>query len=688
MLRENITAAAGPPGVVPGPPAHTQVETFSAAFAPDTWDDGDSTVDCVFYSGAIVPRVDFWTGEPYDLVLSLEPGAIRMDRLNNGAPVVDNHNTFGSIRDQLGVVKPGTARVEKGKAVATLQFSQRDELAPLRADIKAGIVRNVSVGAQIVTKNETTPKGQDRKQFTAIDWEPYEISLTMVPADAGAVLMSAAAARPQNEVVEATASAAAATRAISPKEQKPMENATITAGAGARSEESAAVVQAVAPPAVDEQKLRDEAVQAERLRVAKIREMTLPFQTQLGERFSFELIDSGASSENAGIRILERLAALGKAEPPTDPNQPGNATVTRDAGDTMRESMAAYILYRDNPSSVKLEEGKGREYVGMRLSELARECLEVKGVRTRGMNPDRIALSALTTTDFPAILANVANKTLREGYLAAPRTFTQFCRQVSAVDFKPVNRVQMSDLQALQPLNETGEYHRAPLSDSVQTYALATFGEVVAIDRKVIINDDLQAMTRIPFQLGVAAARLESDTVWAVITGNQVMIEDGNVLFFAAHNNLFTGAGSALSLTSLATSRSKFRLQRGPKGTYLNLEPTFLIVPTSLETAAMQLIAPINLVATTSVGNVIPEWVRTLNPVVEPRLDPASSTAWYLAAKPTMIDTIEFCYLEGQDGVYIETRQGFDVDGFEIKARLDFASAAIDFRGLQKNAGV
>ena len=50
-----------------------------------------------------------------------------------------------------------------------------------------------------------------------------------------------------------------------------MENATITAGAGARSEESAAVVQAVALPAVDEQKLRVEAVQAERSRIAKIR---------------------------------------------------------------------------------------------------------------------------------------------------------------------------------------------------------------------------------------------------------------------------------------------------------------------------------------------------------------------------------------------------------------------------------
>jgi hypothetical protein len=52
-----------------------------------------------------------------------------------------------------------------------------------------------------------------------------------------------------------------------------------------------------------------------------------------------------------------------------------------------------------------------------------------------------------------------------------------------------------------------------------------------------------------------------------------------------------------------------------------------------------------------------------------------------------VIDTIEYCYLEGQQGVYTETRQGFDVDGFEIKARLDFAAAPVEYRGLQKNVG-
>ncbi|MBF0437450.1 MAG: hypothetical protein HQL77_19095, partial [Magnetococcales bacterium] len=49
--------------------------------------------------------------------------------------------------------------------------------------------------------------------------------------------------------------------------------------------------------------------------------------------------------------------------------------------------------------------------------------------------------------------------------------------------------------------------------------------------------------------------------------------------------------------------------------------------------------------------------------------------------------TIEYAYLEGQTGVYIETRMGFEVDGVEIKARLDFGAKAIDWRGFFKNPG-
>jgi hypothetical protein len=83
----------------------------------------------------------------------------------------------------------------------------------------------------------------------------------------------------------------------------------------------------------------------------------------------------------------------------------------------------------------------------------------------------------------------------------------------------------------------------------------------------------------------------------------------------------------------------------------------------------------------------VPQSIRTLTPIAEPRLDAASDKAWYLIANPNQIDTIEYAYLEGQQGAYIESRNGFDVDGVEIKARLDFGAKAIDWRGLYKNSG-
>jgi len=449
-----------------------------------------------------------------------------------------------------------------------------------------------------------------------------------------------------------------------------------------------------APSVPDAETLRQQAVEAERLRASEIRKMAAPFH--LDEKFVNSLVDDGVSVEAARERIMEELAR--KAGPPSHgANPPASNGV--DARDKMRAGMEASILFRGNPADSKLRDA-GREFAGLTLVDIARECLEAIGIKTRGMSRNEIArvalqgrygaeeyfagLGMMTTSDFPNILANVANKTLRQAYEAAPRTFVPFCRQVSASDFKPINRVQLSDVPTLPKINEKGEFHRTALSDSKETYSLATFGEIVAITRKVIVNDDLQALTRVPAGLGQAAANLESDTVWAVITGNP-SLSDNVALFHATHKNLNTT--NALALVGLGTARTAFRVQKAPKGTILNLQPRFLIVPAALEQTADQLIYPINLAAT-AVTSVVPTWVQSLVKVVEGRLDAVPSTGattWFMAADPSQIDTIEYCYLEGQQGVYIETRQGFDVDGVEIKARLDFAAGAIDFRGLQKN---
>jgi hypothetical protein len=121
------------------------------------------------------------------------------------------------------------------------------------------------------------------------------------------------------------------------------------------------------------------------------------------------------------------------------------------------------------------------------------------------------------------------------------------------------------------------------------------------------------------------------------------------------------------------------------KKTVLNIRPTYLLVPVSLELAAEQLLAQ-NLTPTKT-ADVVPQSIRSLAVIAEPRLDTVSQTGWFLTASPAQIDTLEYAYLEGQQGAYIETRNGFDVDGVEIKCRLDFGAKAIDWRGLYKNPG-
>ena len=71
--------------------------------------------------------------------------------------------------------------------------------------------------------------------------------------------------------------------------------------------------------------------------------------------------------------------------------------------------------------------------------------------------------------------------------------------------------------------------------------------------------------------------------------------------------------------------------------------------------------------------------------VYEARLDDADSNAWYLAARKGK--TVNVFFLDGKQTPYLETQQGWTVDGVEYKVRIDCNAKALDWRGLVKNAG-
>lgn len=145
------------------------------------------TVDLAFSSEIEVRR---WFGIE---ILDHSPGAMRMDRLQNGAALLWNHNWDA----QIGVVE--TARIEGDrKGRAKVRFSRNALSEEKLQDVNDRIVRHVSVGYRIHDARLVEVREDDTEVWLITDWEPYEISLVSVPADR-TVGIGRSAENPQEE---------------------------------------------------------------------------------------------------------------------------------------------------------------------------------------------------------------------------------------------------------------------------------------------------------------------------------------------------------------------------------------------------------------------------------------------------------------------------------------------------------
>ena len=153
--------------------------TRSATFEPETFDAERNTVHVVFSSGTEVKRRDL-SGE-YLERLSLDPAAVDLTFLR-GAPVLNNHDRYSGVQSVLGVVECASVDGSRGEAV--VRFGTRPEVQGIVADVRAGVIRNVSVGYTVEQWQESRDNGARVK--TAVRWTPREISFVPLGADPAA----------------------------------------------------------------------------------------------------------------------------------------------------------------------------------------------------------------------------------------------------------------------------------------------------------------------------------------------------------------------------------------------------------------------------------------------------------------------------------------------------------------------
>lgn len=388
--------------------------------------------------------------------------------------------------------------------------------------------------------------------------------------------------------------------------------------------------------------------------------------------------DENISAGDVGKRILAMLAK--GREPLT-----GNAGVTAgaDERDKRRTAMAAAVTARANGSTA---EG-ANEFRGFTMFELARTCAHAAGVNTSGMERMDIVANAFThsSSDFPLLLTDSAKKALKRGYEEAPEVFPSFTRPVTLTDFKSTSLAGLGRFSNLDEVKENGEYKFGTFNESGSSLQLVTYGKMFGISRQAIINDDLNALSDVPRKMGQAAKRTVGNAVMKILTSNPTL-SDGVALFHATHNNLVS-SGSVISTTTVDGLRVLMATQEDSDGNTIRVPLKYLVVPVGLGGLARTVLES-QFEVSGSKNLTTPNIVRNSFEVIEdPRLDAASSTAWYGVADPNLFDGIVVGYLDGKQEPYIEAKEGWSVDGTQWKVRLDAAAAVADPIGLAKNPG-
>ena len=310
------------------------------------------TVELAFSSETPVSR---WFG---DEVLDHSPGAMRAERLEQGAALLINHDWD----DQVGVVE----RIEIGddrRGRAVVRFGRSARADEILQDVSDGIRKHVSFGYAVHGIEVEVRKGEpDLVRVT--DWEPFEISIVSVPADP-----TVGVGRSMD-----VADQGAAVREI---ETEHMEADV--------ADENKAVPQP-APNAVDINAERAKGSDAERARVRSIMEMGEQYGA---EDLARDAVKDGAKPEDFQRKLLDHMNAK-RSKPLADAD---DADIGMTDKEVRQFSFVRALNALANPTSRAAQEAAAFEF------EASRAAAQRSGKEPEGLLvPADVLRRALNTT--------------------------------------------------------------------------------------------------------------------------------------------------------------------------------------------------------------------------------------------------------------------------------------------------
>jgi hypothetical protein len=305
-----------------------------------------------------------------------------------------------------------------------------------------------------------------------------------------------------------------------------------------------------------------------------------------------------------------------------------------------------------------------------------------------GQNGGRqIQAQGFSTIDVANITGNIANKFIHEGWMGVDQTPLRIANIRSVRNFQQITTVSLTGALQFEEVGPAGEIKHGQLDEITYTNQVKTYGQMLAITRQDIINDDLGALTAVPRRLGRGAMLLLNHIFWT-----EFMILETDGFFAAGNSNINTGVAD-MTVGGLDATETIFMNQTDYDGKPLGIQPAILLVPTALKNKALTLMGSMqNAAAITSyaaaTGDKNPftgRWRVESSPYMSNSSYTGSSAAeWYMLADPNELAVIEIAALNGR------------VEPTVDQADTDFNTLGVQYRGYsdvgvkrqEKKAGV
>ncbi|MEI6267583.1 MAG: HK97 family phage prohead protease [Methylococcaceae bacterium] len=544
----------------------------------------------------------------YKEILVHRQGSVDMTRFP--LPLITNHDTK---KLNLGVAE--NPQIQGSRLTASIRFGESPEAQQIFQDVQSGIIRNLSVGYRWLDYSESDTA------TTVSRWQPFEVSIVSVPADAGAGFYR--------------------TQAMPQDQNNTNNTADIT--------------------------------KQERDRIAGIRNFAKI--ARVDETMVNDLIERGISLVDAKNTIVEKWGRQVDAE-----TSRGDVSFSYGRGGSSEDIKSAMLdgLLMRSGITVDKPHPAARDFKNTSIIEISKILLRDRGDNFYNDSPSGILKRAMSNSDLPDLLSGLANKSMIAGFMEAQTTHGEWCSFREVSDFKLQNRLALSSFESLLHTPELSEVKYSFLNDLKESYKIETYQRAISFSRQMLLNDDLQSLTDMPFRMGAAATRKESDLVYSILTESHLM-GDGFELFADTRGNHID---NVLAEPGLAAAVAILRKAKDIGGFgYLGLKPRWLIVGVDQELTALELLAKLNNPTANAVAIPGSDFAK-ISLIVEPRIE--SSTAWYLLAAG--VETVEVGHLD-VNGISFETDQSFNTDSLNMKVRLDCGAKALSPLGMVKSTG-